>query len=276
MLNIPFVSLMNSKQTKIISIINQKGGVGKTASSINIGTALTTLGNKVLLIDADPQCDLTTALGVFDDDRYSIKDFIELKKNVDIESLQVFQNLYLISGYFDLMELKLTKSLFEIPLKMLGDYFDYIIFDCQPQRVVQSKLTINECVLYYTDYLVVPLDVNYNSVKGTVDFMNSIERIQMQHNPNLRIGGVFFNNVNKQEKLFEEYSQYLSTLNDELLLKTYIRRDISIKKSQSVGLPLYYFSQHYPSKVNNALEDFTSLTKELLSHIENVGETAAD
>lgn len=245
----------------IIALINQKGGVGKTTSSMNIAMCLSLLGKKVLMIDADAQCDLSTSFGVFEQD-YTISNFVEGEALPNLEQLKVNENLYLISGFPDIQELKLTKRTFEDPLNSVKGQFDFIIVDCQPQRVIQSKLTINEVILNVVDYLLLPLDVNYNSIKGTMDFIHSIDRIKTSYNHDLKILGIYFTMVNERELLFNEYKDYLKGQNEELLLDTFIRRDINVKKSQAVGKPLGLFNNRA-----NSFIDYSKLVDELLTRI---------
>ena len=247
---------------KIISLVNQKGGVGKTTSSVNIASALAKMGKKVMLIDADAQCDLSTALGIFEsEERYNIRDFLSNRPLPKLDDLKISKNLYIISGYYDILELRLKKQSFQEPLDMLSD-FDFVIVDCQPQRVVESKLTINECILNGTDYLLLPLDVNYNSVKGTLDFIQSIDRIKVDYNADLKILGIFFTMANSRTNLFAEYKAYFNEQNEELLMNTFIRRDESVRKSQAQGQTL----EQYNSK-SNAYLDYKNLCKEIISKI---------
>lgn len=245
----------------IIALINQKGGVGKTTSSMNIAMCLSLLGKKVLMIDADAQCDLSTSFGVFEHE-YTISNLVDGERLPDLDSLKVSESLYLVSGFPDIQELKLTKRTFEEPLSKVKGQFDYIIVDCQPQRVIQSKLTVNEVILNVVDYLLLPLDVNYNSIKGTIDFIHSINRIKTSYNYDLKILGIFFTMVNERELLFNEYKDYLKGQNKELLLESFIRRDINVKKSQAVGKPLALFN----NKANSFL-DYSNLVNELLTRI---------
>ena len=245
----------------IIALINQKGGVGKTTSSMNIAMCLSLLGKQVLMIDADAQCDLSTSFGVFEHD-YTISNLVSGEPLPDLESLKVSENLYLVSGFPDIQELKLTKGTFEGPLNRVKARFDYVIIDCQPQRVIQSKLTINEVILNVVDYLLLPLDVNYNSIKGTIDFINSIERIKSSYNHDLKILGIFFTMVNERESLFSEYKTYLKEQNEELAIDAFIRRDINVKKSQAVGKPLALFNTKA-----NSFSDYSKLVEELLKRM---------
>lgn len=246
-----------------IALINQKGGVGKTTSSMNIATSLSLMGKRVLMIDADAQCDLSTSFGVFDHG-YTISNFLDQERLPDLVEIMISENLYLISGYSDILEMRLTKRTFEEPLNRIKNQFDFIVVDCQPQRVVQSKLTINECILNVVDYLLLPLDVNYNSVKGTIDFVHSIDRIKTTYNNDLKILGIFFTMVNERELLFHEFRDYLKAQNSDLLLDAYIRRDINVKKSQSVSKPLALFNSRA-----NSFTDYETLVNELLTRIQN-------
>lgn len=245
----------------VISLINQKGGVGKTSSTMNIAMGLSMLNYKVLVIDADPQCDLTTAFGIFDTN-YTVYDFLEGDDLPDLDEIKIADHLYIVSGHRDLGELKLSKRTFEQPVKMIKKDWDFVIIDCQPQRIIRSKLTLNECVLNCSDGILIPLDINYNSVKGTIDFIQSIDRIKTSYNPDLMVIGIFFTIVNPRETQYKEFRDHLDSQNSSLLLDTFIRRDVNVKKSQSVGLPLALYAED-----SNALDDYSSLINEILKRI---------
>lgn len=245
----------------ILSLINQKGGVGKTTSAINIAQSLVLKGYKVLLVDADPQCDLTSSLGIFDEG-YTIFDLLNFKKISDLEDLKIEDNLYLIQGYSDILSFKLKLETLKKPLSTLDKLFDYIVVDCQPQPVVASRLTLNECVLIATDSVIIPLDVNYNSIKGTLNFVDSIDRIKVNHNPNLKILGMFFTQVNTRTKLYKEYADFLITKRGDLVFDTFIHRDEQVKSSQNIGKSVYMTN----AKSKAAL-DYITLTEEILNKL---------
>ena len=247
---------------KVIALINQKGGVGKTTSALNIASAFSQLGKRTLLIDADPQCDLSSSLGIFDDDeKYNIIDFFSTKELPAIEEIAIDENLFLISGFNDLLEIRLKKDSFKKALSNLKG-FDFVIIDCQPQKVVTSQLTINECILNGTDYILLPLDVNYNSVKGTLDFVQSIDRIKVDYNNTLEILGIFFTMANTRTNLFTEYQNYFKEQNDHLFLNTFIRKDENVRKSQAQGKTL---KQYNPK--SNAYSDYIDLSNELITRL---------
>lgn len=243
----------------VIAFINQKGGVAKTTSTLHLGAFLARKGKKTLLLDLDPQCDLSKAIGIYQSD-YTIVDFLNTQNEIPLNEVE--KNLYIISGYDDLEEIKLNRNLLKNKLDIIKDYFDYILIDCQPQKIVKSKLTINEVVLSAVDYLMIPLDANANTLTGTNDFITSIERIKYNYNHNLKVLGIFFTIVDSRERVFKDYYQFLKEQNSDLLFKTFIRRDTKLKQAQAMGKTIYEFD-----KKSRASQDFTSLGNEFLKRI---------
>ena len=248
----------------IVAFINQKGGVAKTTSTIHLGAFLARKGKKTLLIDLDPQTDLSKGLGIYEA-HYTVVDFLNEEK-IDTEKfVQIEKNLSLISGYNDLEEIKLTRNLLKDKLELINDKYDFILIDCQPQKIVKSKLTINEVILTASDFLMIPLDANTNSVTGTNDFITSIERIKFDFNKKLRIIGLFFTIVDVKERIFKEYYAYLKEENPDLLFNTFIRRDTKLKQAQALGKTIYDFDLK-----SRACSDFNALGKEFLKKLTTI------
>lgn len=246
----------------VIAFINQKGGVAKTTSTLHLGAFLARKGKKTLLLDLDPQCDLSKAIGIYQSD-YTIVDFLNTDKEVPFN--QIEKNLYIISGYNDLEEIKLSRNLLKNKLELIKEKFDFILIDCQPQKIVKSKLTINEVVLSAVDFLMIPLDANANTLTGTNDFITSIERIKFDYNTKLKVLGIFFTIVDSRERVFKDYYQYLKEQNSELLFKTFIRRDTKLKQAQAMGKTIYDFDNK-----TRASDDFTALGNEFLKRIKEI------
>lgn len=245
----------------IVAFINQKGGVAKTTSTLHLGAFLGKMGKKTLLLDLDPQTDLSKGIGIYEAN-YTIVDFLKEGKNTNVNYTKIDENLFIIPGYFDLEEIKLSRNLLLDRLINIKSEFDFILIDCQPQKIVKSKLTINEVVLSASNYLMIPLDANTNSVTGTNDFITSIERIKFNYNKNLKILGIFFTIVDVRERIFKDYYAYLQKENPDILFKSFIRRDTKLKQAQAIGKTIYDFD-----KKSRASIDFTTLGEEFLKKI---------
>lgn len=247
-----------------VAFINQKGGVAKTTSTLHLGAYLARKGKKVLLLDLDPQTDLSKGIGIYDAD-YTIVDFLKSEPNSKVEYKEIEKNLCIIPGYYDLEEVKLSRNLLKDKLNEIKSNFDFILIDCQPQKIVKSKLTINEVVLTAVNFLMIPLDANTNSVTGTNDFITSIERIKFNYNKDLKILGMFFTIVDVRERIFKDYYAYLQEQNADLLFKSFIRRDTKLKQAQAMGQTIYDFDIK-----SRACDDFTDFGKEFLKKIKEV------
>lgn len=249
----------------VVAFINQKGGVAKTTSTLHLGAYLARKGKKVLLMDLDPQTDLSKGLGVYESE-YTVIDFLKNDEPFSLENAQsIEKNLWLIAGYGDLEEVKLSRTLLKDKLDVIKDFFDFILIDCQPQKIVKAKLTINEVVLTAVDCLMIPLDANTNSVTGTDDFIQAIERIKFNFNKNLKILGMFFTIVDPRERIFKDYYSYMEEENPELLFKTFIRRDTKLKQAQALGKTIYDFDLK-----SRACDDFNDFGKEFLARIKKL------
>ncbi|ALU28446.1 ParA family protein [Myroides injenensis] len=248
-----------------IAFINQKGGVGKSTLTTHIGAYLAKKGNKVLLIDADPQRDLSQNLGLFDEevDNYSIYNF--LLGEGSFSPVGIEKNLHLVDGYSELLEVTLTKKMLSKAIENIEHNFDYILIDCQPQPIIKSRLTLNEIVLNAVDYVCIPTDPNTNSVSAVFKISTSINRIKTESNPNLQIAGIVFSIVSENETIFKDTYKVVEDTAGDFLMKNYIRKNTQIKHASAIGQTIYSFDNK-----SKSCKDFDKVGKELIERIEKI------
>ena len=205
-----FQILKKKMYKKIISVINQKGGVGKTTTVINLAAGLSMKGKKVLVIDLDPQGNATTGLGLSNNSASEANIYnvlIGKKKIYDVIQSTGFENLNLITSNVDLSGLEVEtaddnrrafklKDELSLILNDSRDIYDYILIDCPPSL---SLLTI--MALVASEALVVPLQAEFFALEGLTQLMKTIERIKSKLNPCLEIRGILLTMFDKRNKL---------------------------------------------------------------------------
>lgn len=235
--------------TKVISIVNQKGGVGKTTSTCAIGSILGAIGYKVLIIDTDPQRNSTKMLGYENDTRASFFDAINTD-TLDVTSIREtiletnYSNIYLMPGTKDVNVLidKIKSDNSKIPqlrmkkaINLIKDDYDFILIDNSP---VFNIITVN--ALCASDYVLIPLQADRLSYEGLVEQLQSINEVKSEINYNLEILGIFVTSAKQRTNIFKEV---YSKLSDELggkFLSTCIKLDNAIVESTTALVPLPY------------------------------------
>ena len=196
---------------KVISVANQKGGVGKTTTSINLSASLAHLGKKVLLIDIDPQSNATRGVG-FDSSLLDVSVYDVLLDRADIKDVIVstsFPTLSLMPGSVDLagMEIEVGSlpnklELLKVQLDKIKDEYDYVFIDCPPSLGI---LSINALVA--SDSIIIPMQCEYYSMEGIVMLLNTIRQIQQTNNPNICIEGILLTMCDFRTKFAVEVQQ---------------------------------------------------------------------
>ena len=235
---------------KIISVINQKGGVGKTTTVINLATALAQLGKKILVIDLDPQGNATTGLGISnnDTDKNIYKIIIgQSNLNNSIQSSSV-KNLDLIASNVNLSGLEIETAtnpkraflLKEILTQNenLFSKYENIFIDCPPSL---SLLTIMSLVV--ADELLVPLQTEFFALEGISQLVKTIDRIKVSLNPGLNIRGILLTMFDKRNKLSNQVDEEARKYFKDKVYKTVIPRNVRLSEAPSHGVPCIVYDR---------------------------------
>jgi chromosome partitioning protein len=241
------------KEAHIISIVNQKGGVGKTTTAVNLSAGLAKLGSKVLLIDFDPQGNSSSYLGVnITSLNSTVLDLIsgEDVKFEDIVLQNTRENLDLLPaniklGSFNQSVQDSTSSLLK-SLKKAGaiNYYEYIIIDCQPSL---STLTIN--AMTASQNLIITMQAEYLALDGLSQLLLTLKQVKQKLNPNLSILGILITMYDKRNKLCQEVKQELITNMPKELFETTIPRLVKLAESPSHGKTIYEYEGNGPASM---------------------------
>ncbi|KZX12630.1 ParA family protein [Methanobrevibacter filiformis] len=228
---------------EILSIINQKGGCGKTTTAVNFSTSLTVMGKKVLVVDMDPQANATTSFGI---DKlkleYTVYSAISGEVNVEKAIKPTFiKNLFVLPSNISLsgVEMELSKhpeyyNVLKDILSNVKDLFDYIIIDVPPSLGV---ITVNALVA--CDGLIIPIQAEYYSLEGLADLMNTIQLVEKRLKSPAPIRGIVLTLYDSRTKLgrevYSELKKYF--VNREYIFKTVIPRNIKLAEAPSYGKP---------------------------------------
>lgn len=224
---------------KIIAIANQKGGVGKTTTSVNLAASLGVLEKKVLLIDADPQANATSGLGV-DVESIELGTYQLLEHTHKVEELIVetdSPNLDLIPAHIDLVAIEIElvdKDQREYMLKQsldaIADKYDYILIDCAPSL---GLLTLN--ALTASNSVIIPIQCEYFALEGLGKLLNTIKSVQKIHNPDLDIEGLLLTMYDARLRLSNQVVEEVQKHFSEMVFETIIQRNVRLSEAPSFG-----------------------------------------
>lgn len=250
---------------KIIAIANQKGGVGKTTTSINLATGLGLKGKKVLLIDLDPQGNTTTGLGAYKSkiDKCMYNVMIDECELDDVIIKDIYKNVSLAPATINLagadlylLEQKDSKpAVLKEKIKNLKSRYDYIIIDCPP-----SLGLINRNALSASDSVLIPIQTEYYALEGLTQLLSSIRLIQKYFNKNLLIEGILLTMFDVRTKSSYEVMTQINQFFKDKVYQTYIPRSIKVSEAPSYGIPIYDYDKNgqgaisYSALVNEVIK----------------------
>ena len=263
---------------QIISVINQKGGVGKTTTVINLSAGLAQLEKKILVIDLDPQGNATTGLGLSNLSSSSETIYGVLngtKKISEVIKKTKFNNLDIVTSNVDLSGLEVetagdNERAFILKTKLtayLNDSranYDYILIDCPPSL---SLLTV--MALVTSNSLLVPLQTEFFALEGVTQLIKTIERIKVNLNPNLEIRGILLTMYDKRNKLSSQVEKEARDYFNEKVYSTVIPRNVRLSEAPSHGMPDLIYDKSCPGS-----KSYFSFTDEFINQESTIGSAA--
>ncbi len=249
---------------KILVFANQKGGVGKTTSAVNLGAYIAEKGRRVLLIDFDPQGNLSSSVGA-DTEKPGVYEIItdeaDLQSTIQSTSVQnldvIPSNINLTGATVELVDHEDREFILKKALEGFNSGYDYIFIDCPPSL---GLLTLNGLVA--AEHVLIPLQCEYFALEGLTRLLKTISRVQRQLNPSLKIGGILFTMYDSRTRLAHEVVQEVTSYFKEKVFRTIIPRNVRISEAPSFSKPI---NQYDPLCIG--ARSYDKLADEVLTHV---------
>lgn len=246
---------------KIICVANQKGGVGKTTSTLNLGMGLLKLGRKSLLVDLDPQANLTSAIGLKNRRfQFAVGDFI--KDRVEFEQVVVRHNgvsvvpssLGLSGIEVELSTIPGREFLLKEALEDVAGQFDYVLIDCPPAL---GLLTLNAFTA--ANEIIVPIQAEYIPLEGVKFLLDTLDIVKKRLNKEIEVSGVIVTMFDKRQKLHREVVGIIRDFFGDKVFKTFVRRNVALAESPSFGEDIFRYKPDSPGAM-----DYFDICKEII------------
>ena len=251
--------------TKTIALANQKGGVGKTTTTINLAASLATLEKKVLVVDADPQANASSGLGV-DINKLECTVYECLVNGNDphdaivkscIEGLHVMpSHIDLVGAELELMNMESRETVMKRMLAKVRDEYDYILIDCSPSL---GLITVNS--LTAADSIIIPVQCEYFALEGISKLLNTIKIIKTKLNPSLDIEGFLLTMYDSRLRLNNQIYEEIRKHFQELVFETIISRNVKLSEAPSYGIPAILYDAE-----SRGAKNYLSLAQEILKN----------
>lgn len=249
--------------SRIVAIANQKGGVAKTTTAINLGAGIAAQGKRVLLIDLDPQGNATTGSGI-DKSKLEAGIYDVLTESTTVGAVKLESstvgydvlaaNQHLAGAEVELVGVDSRETILKRALESVTDDYDFILIDCPPAL---SLLTLNG--LTAAKYVIIPMQCEYYALEGLSDLVDTIKRIKSYLNPNLEIGGLVRTMFDGRNSLSQQVSDQLDRHFGDKLFETVIPRNVRVAEAPSHGLPVLIYD-----KMSKGAIAYQSLSTEFL------------
>ena len=251
---------------KIIALANQKGGVGKTTTTINLAASLATLEKTVLVVDADPQANSSSGLGVdikqVESSLYEcIIDHVDVRDAIyttDVEGLDIIpSHINLVGAEIEMLNMNNREKILRNMLAPIRDEYDYILIDCPPSL---GMLTINAFAA--SDGVVVPMQCEFYALEGLSQLMITINRIKRMYNPDLAITGILITMYNGRLLLSLQVISEVQKHYEDKIFNTKISRNVKPTEAPGFGKPAYYHD-----KSSRGAREYIEVARELVTRI---------